>query len=630
MSVTLLNPPPAFAFSRDQLKLSFRCDETMEVTGVRALNRLRFLTLPVVAGTSVVLEYGSESVTMTAAASPDDSGTQFPSGVSDIYKLVEYFQANYQLSTDFSIFKPIQGVDFLFFEARKAALGYDMVAKTGAIEILTTSAGRPPREKTNYGVLIRLYCENAANDAFEVIYEETVPVTYGTDGLAEVNISDKLHDYITSEIYNNPPEYPTGSSIYCRRSCRRYYFEYAECWGSPVQVKKLHRSAEFTVLHGGLSTVGQAFKDIRSMLAPGERTKDRFLKQGPLELSTKADQPQYLYFFNTRAQTSATLNCRFYFTDGTVAVITILTETLASARKYGWNITLNRLFVADDYPSKKVDKYELWLTDATAAVISESRFYLVDRELRQYHKYFLNWSSWGTMDTRMFYGKGSVEFELVQSEAERAGAAPSPGNLGSSLVYDTSIQTKFSITTGFIASKLLLLYNRDFFVSALKYVFASGSLLPIKVTSKNIDEFTDGNNLYAQKFDWQYLFDDHSYTEGDVFSPPVITPPAPGQVYFGSSPVRPTTAEQIQAMSSQSPAVYMFPMDTLANRIFFVATPPGKALATVYDQSNDENLTTMFVSSPMIIDGLTYQVSVMENAIPYTVSHTFIITIKNA
>jgi len=629
MSVTLIADPPAYSFSRDQLKLKFQCTDMMDSVGYRSRSAINFLMLPIPAGNEIVFKYGLTTVTMVSALVPDDSGFQFPSASSDIAVLIGYFQGNYVLSNDFDI---SQNGSLIYFIAKKESFNYDIANYTGPYFNLTRfQDGSLAKEKANYSVLFRLYCEYANNEGFfEHIYESSIPVTYGSTGIAEVSVFDKLNDYISAEVRNNMPDIPTDGFLNCRKSCRKYYFEFAESFGSPMVIKKVQRSKEFTVLHGGLSTLGEATKTLQALLAPSaDRTKDRFLKQGPLEVLTRKDQPQYLYFFNTRALTTATLNCRFYFTDGSNALLPLQTFQLAKFQKFGYNVRFDKIFVPNDYPTKQVRRYELWLTDSTAAVISERRFYELDNEYRQFYKYFLNWSSWGTMDTRMFYGKGSVELELVQAEADKSNNDVKNIAQGTSIVYDISGQTKFTLTTGFIKDKSLLLFNRDFFFSPFKYLVYGSLLLPIKVTSKNIPEIEDGENLFAQKFDWQYLFEDHAFTEGDVYQAPVVIPPPVGQVYFGSSAIRPVSELQIKAFSSQSPEVYIFPIDTLLNRFFFVAAPPGKAIGNVYSQTTDENLTSEFIYKAFVIDGLNYRLYVMEMAIPFSISNTLIISLND-
>nr|WP_199082924.1 hypothetical protein [Pedobacter sp. ASV19] len=579
---------------------------------------------------SLVIKYGSTTVTMNASnfAAADTTGTTFPTGTSDATVLIQYFRGNYTLSKDFDIELGALLNDIIF-TSKLETLGFDFVLGTNPKAIVENKiAGVLAKDRPNYGVLFRLYCQDITGGSFIKIYDNRLPIIYNSNK-AEIYIGDKLHDLLTKEIRENMPDIPTTTHLVCNKTCRKYYFEFAESYGDPINTFRIYKSDTFTILHGGLSTLGEATKTIAQLLAPGpDRTADRFLKQGPPAVDTRTDQPQYLYFFNTRAATTVTVNCRYYFKDGSIAVIALETFSMAALQKVGLNVGFDHIYIPDDYPSKKVDKYEIWLTDNLSNIISESRFYILDYQFREYFKYFLNWSSWGTMDTRMFYGKGSVEFDLVQSEADKI---QNPQNIsyGKSLVYDTSIQTKLTTTTGFIKDRTLLLFNRDFYLSPLKYILFAGQLLPIKVTSKTISEIVDGENLYAQKFEYQYLFDDQAYTEGDVFTPPVILPPIVGSVYFGPVVVKPTTPAEIKALNSQSAGIYLFPVSTGMSRIIVVALPPGKLIGTVYDQTNDENITSEFKATNMTIDAMVYKINTMELAAAYSTSHTFIISLIN-
>jgi hypothetical protein len=153
-------------------------------------------------------------------------------------------------------------------------------------------------------------------------------------------------------------------------------------------------------------------------------------------------------------------------------------------------------------------------------------------------------------------------------------------------------------------------------------------LLPIKVTSKTVPELQDGNNLYAQKFEYEYLFDDNAYTEGDIsgeLEPPVHVI---GLVYFGPSVEAPSDESDIFLLpNSQSPDVYGFPLITGTNRIFTVAAPQGKALSLAYDITSDEDVTTEYVHSIIVVDGQNYNVYIMQMGVAYSISHSHIITL---
>jgi len=510
MSVTLTNTPPSYSFSGDQIRAKFTLLDVFEVPGTYAINKV-LLSDIIQVGEIIKFSYASQVITMTSAEAPDVSGEQYPIRSSPTLvtnsTIAGFFRSNYVLQNDFIITSDAFGI---IFTAKRKGLAYNIAVYNttpGAIEII----------KPNLSVRFILYCENADNDGFENIYESPLTVFFRESVTAEAIINDKLHNYIAAEIRNNLPDIPDVYPLFCKKSCRRYYFEYAESYGEVEKIKKLHKSELYTVLHGGLSSIGQSKYKLKNLLAPEVGFK-KFLKQGGNIFSNRSNQLQFLYFFNTDSSFTATLNCRLRFTDGSKSVIILKEFEILEKRKYGFNVSYSNVFKSENYPNKILLAYEIWLSGSEESRITDNQIFLMDYRPLEFIRYFINWSSWGSLDSRMFYGRGSLEFDIVQSVAQKA-VLNSNIIYGTSLVYDLRITSKFSITTGFIENRSQLLFNRDFFLSALKYRVLGSTLLPVSVTSKTIPELTDGNNLLAQKFEYEYLFDDQAYTEGDIQEP---------------------------------------------------------------------------------------------------------------
>lgn len=510
MSVSLTTSPPSYAFSGDDIRALFTLEDIYQVPGVNAINTIP-IPPTIVSGFTYTFKYGGKQVVMTAVTAPDDSGDQFMIRNASVQYsneiFLEYFKGNYILRNDFDI--TLQGSNMIL-TAKIQGLAYNI---TG----FNTISGVLAEIKPNLSVRFILYIENAANNGFEEIYNSPLTVRPGQPAFAEAIINDKLHTHMYKEIRETLPDIPEADSLICKKSCRRYYFEYAESYGTIEKIRRIHTSAVFTVLHGGLSTIGQSNKSLSGLLnAEGLRN---FLKQGGSISSTRTNQLQYLYFFNAGAAVDALVKCRLRYTDGEREVITLHTLQLDEMRKYGWAVDYTGVFKPVEHPGKDLLAYDIWLTNVDGSKLTQTQTYILDYRPLEFIRYFMNWSSWGTFDSRMFFGKGSLEFDMVQSEALKAQKIPSQLWRGNSLVFDIKITSKFTVTTGFIKNRGLLLFNRDFFLSALKYRALDELLIPLKVTSKTVPEIEDESNLLAQKFEYQYLFDDEAYTEGDIQEP---------------------------------------------------------------------------------------------------------------
>jgi hypothetical protein len=625
MSVTLTSQPGEISFSADFINAGFQVAGHLTVQGVKSVNTIPIgsLTQP----KDYVIQYGNTTVIMTAKTNPDNSGNEFPyipwitEAPAAAEAALPYFQRHPILSTDFDITSTSDNK--LVFTAKKFGIDYDFVT-------YNTLPGQAPKLKENYSVFVKLMIQDVIGSGYSEAYSAHLTLANGTNE-ATALFGDKLHQRLTADLHKYGPEIPASNAVFCNVSSRKYFFQYGESFGQPAVLSTLKNSPIYTVVHGGLSHRAKGRESLLSLLKPGTIANDRFLIQGPAEVSTREDQPQYLYFLNTRALVNTTIQCKFHFEDGTSAQIPLETYSLAKYGKFGFKVQFDKIFNREDYPVRKVKKYQIWLSAPDGSAISEIRSYVLDYSYRAYYKYFLSWNSWGALESRMFYGKGSVEFDLVQSVAERNTAVLNAISQGSSMVYNTSIQTKFSCTTGFIANKSLLVLNREFFVSAFKYILSGGNLLPIRVTSKTIGEIEDGNNLFAQKFEYQYQFEDHAYTEGDVYKPAPVPVRLTGLIYFGPSLKRPATANDVLSLPlSALPGSYLISLPTGANKFMNVAYPKvTKRWGSAFDNTSQENISSEYLPVDIYVDGIPYELRTMELARAYRENHDHILTIND-
>lgn len=515
MSVTLSSSPPALAFSGDKIFAGFTCENLFEAPPVKSINKLTLPGSPEI-GSTFTIKWGNNTVIMKAALVPDDSGYQFLASTFGLIftpaAQLPYFKDNYLLSKDFIL---SENGSEIILEAKNPGAAYNL--SIGNLTQGSTAAVKP-----NYGIQFRLYCENAAGTGFEMIDESPLSVLVkSSSGYAEAPIGDKIHTYVSQEIRKNYPDKPEADPLECKKSCRRYYFEFAESSGDPIIVRKVQTSPVYTILHGALSHKARLTKSLPALISPGELIEDRFLSQAPLIVSTRSNQQQFLYFFNTRTTRSVRVKCKFYFRDNSNYNLNLATVELKTLHKYGFNVTFDKLFDSVLHAGKIVYKYEIYLEAEDNSRVSEIRTFWMDYSPKRYIRYFLNYSSWGTMDSRMFYGKGTTEFEITQFEAEKAYSNTSDPMAGTSLVYNISLKSKYSLSTGFL-SRSQLFWNRDFFLSELKYRVIKNLILPIKVTSKTIQELPDGTSLFAQNFDYEPLYDETAYTSGDIEEPGIV------------------------------------------------------------------------------------------------------------
>jgi len=503
MSVTLLTPPAAHSFSNDFITARFKCTDFLQQVGVKAVNEIDFTVLPAV-NTAINIKYGSTSLTMTAKASAavDGSGNTFDN--TSLNSILEGFKANFTLSRDFDII--LLGAK-LRLVAKTAALGYNFVSGGG-----NATPGVAEIIKPNYRVFFRLFLENATHTGYEEIYQTYLDLVNGSAGVAVAQIGDKVHNKITADIDIHGFEIPGLTYVECNNTARKYYFQFAESFGDTIEVKKVSTSQTYNVIHGGLSFQGEASQTLSGLINPSTPPADRFLKQGSKLQYSRVDQPQFLYFYHTRAtQNNAKLVTKRVFVDGTSDSVNTVSLNLEQNRKYAFNVSAGNIYNG----TKQIDRYEVYLADNAGNRISEKQIYSIKRDGQPFLRYFLNWSSWGSLDSRCFTGVNQQSLEITSFIAEKILQPGYKVINGKSKVYGKSGTNKFASSTGFNDPGDIA-FNQDFYLSNLQFRYIKNTILPIQVTSSSINNPSDKDFLYAQTFEYQYLFSNDQFTETDV------------------------------------------------------------------------------------------------------------------
>ncbi|SDG68282.1 hypothetical protein SAMN05421827_109147 [Pedobacter terrae] len=536
MSVTLASSPQLHSFSNSYITAKFQCADYFQQVGSYAVNSINIaaITAP---GTIIEIKYGNNTVTMMSALAPDDSGSQFLCGngtalpASDV---AGSFQSNHQLSTDFDI--SFSGYNIIF-TAKQKTIGFDFISGG-----TNTTIGKAEIVKPNYRVFFRLFLENNTHTGYDEIYKTYLDIQNGSGGLAIAELGDKIHQKITADIDEYGLEVPGITVLSCMNTARKFYFEFAESFGDTITVKKLLKSNVFNVLHGGLSFQSKSSVNLVSLIAGGSPTEDRFLKQGPKSQYGRIDQPQFLYFFNTRStKAGAKLLIKRFFSDGSSDSANDLTFNLDQHRKFAFNVSPGNIYNG----VKQLDRYEINLIDNAGNRISEKQEYFIKRDGQRYLRYFLNWSSWGSLDSRCFTGVNQPTLEINSSKASRLLQSGYKVTNGEFKVYGKTGTDKFKASTGFNDPDIIK-FNKDFFLSNLQFRYIKNTILPIEVTSDSVAKPADSDFLYAQSFEYQYLYSNQNYLENDIeddfsFSGSSFQPPYTGPILIlAGTPANPS------------------------------------------------------------------------------------------
>ena len=109
----------------------------------------------------------------------------------------------------------------------------------------------------------------------------------------------------------------------------------------------------------------------------------------------------------------------------------------------------------------------------------------------------------------------------------------------------------------------------------------------------------------------------------------VFVPTIPGIIiYYGFTSSAPTTAAQVKALPySQSAAINTFTIATGTNRFFAFGIPFAKSVVSAFDQTSQEDVTSEYIITQLVVDGYSYKIGCMQIAVAYSTNHNHFITI---
>lgn len=511
MALTVLQEPEALSFAGNPVVYRVQSNnylETAGVTFVGVLDKSGTFTV----GQKLVFRFGdNELVEMVGAAVPDDSGYQFladagaPVSAEDF---AVFFRNNYILNKYYVI--SAAGTQVVF-TARDTGSEFNWQSPAGVLSVST--AGVTAKERENFRVMFDVFFRRNGASDFENIYSEEIHADEPLSGLFSIDIGRNLNAALEHDV----PDFNSPLPFKCQHSKGEYYCQYAEVYGSTAVARKPVQGAVKHVAKGGLSHVGFKTKALLNILSPdvADASKDLFLKQGARKIRTRTNQPEFLFFLNLRGHSSLKLRTTVSFTEGGTATHTSTAVAVAQYDKVGFACGFDLLALGDLDAAKTVKEYSCRLLNQADAVVSEAVTFVMDYERREVVRYFSSSSSLGGFDCLPCYGKGSEEFELSQSTAERPVMINYDLKDGKVVNYDLKLQRSFQVATGFLDKRRFDLLA-DFFLAERKFVVRGAVALPITVTNQKAGQFKDKQGLITQAIEYRYNHDDAHYTEGDA------------------------------------------------------------------------------------------------------------------
>jgi len=278
---------------------------------------------------------------------------------------------------------------------------------------------------------------------------------------------------------------------------RSYFLQVTELYGEPQLARGSIRSQTFVTIYGGLpkNLLGTSLVNFLSV-----ENRTNFLTTSRTKRVT-LDQPQWLSWFNiTDNLEEVKVNIELELNDGSYySFIAHTYESVGKFEKLIIPIGLDQIGANDLYPDLTVVSYEIKLYSG-ANLLSETITYQVDNQYRPYKRFFLFQNSLGCYETFYTYGKKTNTLDFEKDSARVIQVRDFVLENAENIDLDITAQEKEKINTGF-KSKAEIRAMRDFYLSKEKLTYVDGLWWPINMSSSSIDEFQDGNGLFAQSFE---------------------------------------------------------------------------------------------------------------------------------
>jgi hypothetical protein len=509
----ILNKVPALVnLAENPVIVKVLTDNLYSNPGVKAYIWLRF-TAATINNDTFTLSWGDKEVVFTFKTFPNDSGNElqtYANLTSLRQNIVTQLQKNYILTNDFTIVIFSSGLGYfnLFIGANTEGDDYTLTLSDVSVTGMTTIINIPGEDKVVnpfYDILMQVFVAGV-----KVGEESAAP---DSNLIAKFDIAE----YIEAELSTGFSFPEAIASLFIERSnnVKSFYFKYAERYGDEPVVQALFKSNTYYALLGGISDYLIAkYNDLSSDWWSKFGYQQKFLTNQPIEKKIYKRQIEKLYYFNyLPATTEINLNIKLYFQDGTDTTYQKYTENVSSYKVYELVMTYNMLDIDGQIPSgQNLSKYDIWLTDQTGLIISETRTYIVENLPELFSNYFLFRNSLGGYDTLRTTGKKEKSIDTDSIYVEQ--------------VLDDDFSTidrekkntrgirieKYTCFTGW-KKKEYIDYLQELLISEDVYEVFNNTIIPIVIDKKSIKLFKDDEAPYAFSFDYERAFISKHYDE---------------------------------------------------------------------------------------------------------------------
>ncbi|WP_454880662.1 hypothetical protein [Sphingobacterium detergens] len=304
---------------------------------------------------------------------------------------------------------------------------------------------------------------------------------------------------LSSFVLDNGDDIPSLLNVINEKGkvVRSFFVQVTELYGEPQTARMSMRTEKFVAVYGGLpkNLIGTSLTDF---LLKDEKIE--FLTTS-IRKTVTPDQPQWISWLNISDDVSnVNVIVELEYLDGTINIIEpYLYDQIKKYEKIIVPVGLEQLGANAIYPELAIVSYSIYLKSQNDQ-LSTSITVNVDHRHHPYKRFFLFQNSLGSFETFFTYGKKSNSLEVEKDSARLIQVKDFTLQNGENIDLDITINEKEKINTGF-KTKIEILAMRDFYLSKDKLIYTNEKWWPINLISSSIEEFQDGNSLYAQTFE---------------------------------------------------------------------------------------------------------------------------------
>jgi len=508
MAIIIHNEPNDVDFCKNPLAFKIAGDNYITSAGIKGK-----LGIGWSAGDSLghgfQINFKGYEFIFSCAATPNDSGLQYPpkgsESLSDYIEIIAgYLADHFYLSKYYDVYYNSSD-NVVIIEAKEVGSDYTLTFKNiwGNSGEDSNIAGVNKSVNGNYKLYFNPFLElTYGSDEFERLPESFVDVDENGESIIYISeILKNLFDKI---------ELPEFNTEYLKKAfefLKRYYFDFAECYGNSPVVKKLYDSGIKYLFNGRLpfdKYPGHTyFTDLP--------TNKKFLSNKSVIRETWKSAQQFLYFlYYPNTEQMVHIGVRVFRTQGGQVPMTICAGTLSDVNYK------DVLVVPCGHDQKSLSfygdvyKYTVYLYVNGPTIISEQiTFNIINKPV--FGKQFLYKNDFGVYEI-LLAEKLKVDYKtetrLIEKQLKYDYQLPD----GEILSEVEKAYNLFAVRTGFMRKEDIenlreLLLNNDFFL------FGASQYIPCSVENGTFKLTDEKDDLYAAEFKYRFKINSHLSTD---------------------------------------------------------------------------------------------------------------------